>query len=130
MEEKLKIKIEKYLQKVDRKITAAEKLLQDELYDDAISRAYYAMFLSAEALLLTKDLSAKTHSGVLFLLNEHFVKTGKLEKDYFEMLRKSKEMRENGDYEVLYEATEEETKSAVENAKKFVARMKQILEVL
>ena len=88
------------------------------------------MFFSAEALLLIKDLSAKTHSGVLFLLNEYFVKTGEVDRNYFEMIRKSKETRENGDYDAFYEATENEAKISIENAKKFVDKIKDILEVL
>ncbi|PIU83817.1 MAG: HEPN domain-containing protein [Elusimicrobia bacterium CG06_land_8_20_14_3_00_38_11] len=130
MEKKLKIKVEKFLQKADKKIKASEKLFENELYDDTLSRAYYAMFFSAEALLLIKDLSAKTHSGVLFLLNEYFVKTGEVDRNYFEMIRKSKETRENGDYDAFYEATENEAKISIENAKKFVDKIKDILEVL
>jgi len=39
------------------------------------------MFYSAEAILLTNDLKAPSHKGVISLFGEHFIKTGKLDKE-------------------------------------------------
>jgi uncharacterized protein (UPF0332 family) len=53
------------LDKADRAIAAAETLLQAGATDFAAGRAYYAMFFTAEALLLEKGLSYSKHSAVM-----------------------------------------------------------------
>ncbi|HEY4717309.1 MAG TPA: HEPN domain-containing protein [bacterium] len=42
-------------------LKSAELLLKEEDYESSISRAYYAMFYSAQAMLLTKNLSFSSH---------------------------------------------------------------------
>lgn len=68
--------VKKLIQKSKRSLKAAENLFRDKDYDFAVSRAYYAMFYAAEALLLTKNLSFSKHSGVISGFWEHFVKKG------------------------------------------------------
>ena len=50
--------------KADRYLRSAELLLKDGDFDSCVSRCYYAMFYSPEAILLTKDLKASSHKGV------------------------------------------------------------------
>ncbi|MFN3466456.1 MAG: HEPN domain-containing protein [Candidatus Brocadiales bacterium] len=63
------------------RLKAAEALLSQGLYTDSVTRSYYAMFTAARALLATKGLDSAKHSGVISLFNQHFVKTGVVEKD-------------------------------------------------
>lgn len=72
MEESLKKQTDKQLHKAHRKLRVARKNFADGFYEDAVSRAYYAMFHAAKALLLTKHLDAKTHSGLINLFNQHY----------------------------------------------------------
>jgi len=46
-----------------------------EDYDSTVSRVYYAMFFVVEALLLTKNIKVKTHSGLISKFGENFIKT-------------------------------------------------------
>ena len=50
-------------------------------------------FYSAEAILLTNDLKASSHKGVISLFGEHFIKTGKLDKELGKALRRAYELR-------------------------------------
>nr|HDO81534.1 HEPN domain-containing protein [Candidatus Bathyarchaeota archaeon] len=43
---------------------------------------YYAMFYSTEAILLTNNLKASSHKGVISLFGGHFIKTGKLDREF------------------------------------------------
>lgn len=52
----MKPEVEELLDKARRSIRTAEKILKDREVDFAGSRAYYAMFYVAEALLLDEDL--------------------------------------------------------------------------
>jgi uncharacterized protein (UPF0332 family) len=61
----------------------AAKLLKDAgLLDDSASRAYYAVFHAASALLLSRDLTFNSHTGTLRAINLHFVKTGELNQSF------------------------------------------------
>jgi uncharacterized protein (UPF0332 family) len=48
------------LTKAGQKLEAARADLDARRFDDAASRAYYAMFHAARALLASRSLSAKT----------------------------------------------------------------------
>ena len=56
--------ISEYLKVAQEKLAAAKLLFENEMYDDAVSRAYYSAFHCAQALLLNEGLKAETHSGV------------------------------------------------------------------
>lgn len=77
MEATTKELIKGYLQKAEKKLKVAEKLFDSEDYEDAVSRAYYAVFHTTQALLLTEGVKADTHKGVITLFGLLFVKTGK-----------------------------------------------------
>jgi uncharacterized protein (UPF0332 family) len=66
----------KLLDKAGRSIRAAEALLKTQETEFAASRAYYAMFCIAEALLIEKNLRFRKHGGVHAAFGEHCVSTG------------------------------------------------------
>lgn len=103
-----------------RGLKAAERLFAAEDYDFAVSRAYYAMFHLAEALLLTKGLAASTHSGVLAILYEHFVKPDLIQKELHQNLHHAFGLRQQGDYWSDSRITEEMAREVLDNAKAFV----------
>ena len=69
--------IKGYIAKANEKLGVAEMLYQEGACDDAVSRAYYAAFHAASAVLLSEGLSAETHAGLINLFGLHFVKSGK-----------------------------------------------------
>ncbi|MDI6791490.1 MAG: HEPN domain-containing protein [bacterium] len=120
MDEPTKKLIEGYLEKSKGKLKVAEKLLADGFYDDAISRAYYAVFHAAQAALLIEGAKAETHKGVVMLFGLLLVKTGKIDRKYGKFLSNLKDDRETGDYEVLSWMDEEDAQNAVTEAEEFI----------
>jgi uncharacterized protein (UPF0332 family) len=57
----MKTETQALLRKARRSLQAAESLWQDDFLDFAASRAYYAMFYTAEALLIEKDFLYNSH---------------------------------------------------------------------
>jgi hypothetical protein len=112
--------IKGYLEKAEKKLKVAEKLLRSDDYEDAVSRAYYAVFHAAQALLLTEGERAGTHKGVVTLFGLLFVKTGKFKKDLGKYLANLKDERESGDYEVFSYIDRETAETAIEEAKEFI----------
>lgn len=112
--------IKGYLEKAEKKLKVAEKLLRSDDYEDAVSRAYYAVFHAAQALLLTEGERAETHKGIVTLFGLLFVKTGKFKKDLGKYLANLKDERESGDYEVFSYIDRETAETAIKEAKEFI----------
>ncbi len=117
----MKPEIKKLLQKGDRALKAAKGLLDQGDADFSVSRAYYAMFYAAEALLLTKHLVSSKHGGVLQLLFEHFVQPGLMDRSLHQDLHRLFDLRQEGDYWTESSITPETAGEALETARKFVS---------
>lgn len=88
----------KLLKKAERALRTAKSLLRGEDMEVVVSRAYYAMFYMAEALLNEKGLSYRKHSGVHSAFGKHFVKSGEFDQKYHQRLIQSFNKRLSGDY--------------------------------
>ena len=99
----------------------AAQLLQKEGYPGfAASRAYYAMFYVAEALLLGKGLVFSKHAGVLSAFGEHFAKTGIAPPEMHRYLIEAMEVRHLGDYAAPKSVTLEDSSKQIERAGQFL----------
>ncbi|RKZ19892.1 HEPN domain-containing protein [bacterium] len=120
--------IRDFIQKAEKFLITAEHALKIGDCDSCASRCYYAMFFMAEAVLLTKDLSASSHKGVISLFGEHFVKTGIFEREMGKALNDAYDKRLIGDYGIGFMVSEEEAREMLETARNFVQRLKNYLE--
>ena len=109
-------------------LRTAEQALSDGDYDSCASRCYYAMFLMAEAALLTKDLTSSSHKGVISLFGEHFAKTGILESHMGRTLNYAYGKRIVGDYGVSVFVAQDEAEHLLDAARDFVGKVKDYLD--
>ena len=116
------------LERAESKLSAAKVLLKEGYYDDAVSRAYYSMYFAARALLLTKDIAPKTHKGLISKFGLEFIDTGFIERTYGRALNVAEEDREDADYSITCEITEEEAKTVIEDAEKFIDRINRAIK--
>ncbi|MEI8241876.1 MAG: HEPN domain-containing protein [bacterium] len=79
-------------------LRAAEELLRLGLFNDAVSRAYYAAYHWARALLFTQGLESRSHRGMIQLVGLHFVRTQRLPVEATTLLGQLASQREAGDY--------------------------------
>lgn len=112
--------INAFLQKAEESINGAEVLFKKGLFGFSASRAYYAMFYVAEALLLGKGLSFSKHGQVLASFGEHFAKPKVLDPKYHRYLIEGYEQRQIGDYEPMEKVSKEAAQSLIEKAKEFL----------
>lgn len=109
------------MERAAQKLTVARRLFEDGFYSDAVSRAYYAMFYAARALLAEKGVYPKTHRGAIAQFGLEFVKAGKFERDLFDLFAHAQEEREEADYGLLsIVEEEEEARKIIEGAERFV----------
>jgi uncharacterized protein (UPF0332 family) len=92
-----------------------------------VNRAYYAVFYAASAMLLTKGLERRRHSGVIGAFREHFVKTGLVETEYSNIYGETLAIREDADYAVEILIDREMAETALEEGRRFVGRMRDYL---
>lgn len=115
------------LERAEESVQAAKELLEGEYFDFAASRAYYAAFYAAAAALLAEDLDTGKHSGVIALVHQHFVKTGKLGREHGKALNWLFELRGVADYGVTVHVSEDEALRAIGAAEEFVKAVKLLL---
>jgi len=120
--------IETLIGKAKRRLDAAYHLLGEGFYEDAVSRAYYSMYFAAKALLLKRDITVKTHKGLLSKFGLEFVDEGVVEKYYGRALRIAEELREEADYSISREISKEEAETIVKDAEKFLVRIKEAIK--
>lgn len=116
----MKPEVRELMDKAARSLKTAEKILKDGEVDFAGSRAYYAMFYVAEALLLQRDLSFSSHSAVTANFGKEFAKTGVLNPKFHNYLIKAQDRRNIGDYAIGTHLTKEEVLEILAWAKEFI----------
>jgi uncharacterized protein (UPF0332 family) len=116
-----------HLEKAVERLRAAEKLFQDGYYEDAVSRAYYAMYHAARAALSIVNVFPKTHEGVVAEFGRKFVLTGIFEKELGKNLAHAKAARETYEYTIAT-VLKPEAEAILRNAQNFVKTVKKYLE--
>ncbi len=116
------------IERAKKYLNSSRILLEEDDYESSVSRAYYAMFYTAEAVLLTKNLSFSSHKGVISAFGEHFVKTGIFPRDMGRELTRAFEKRQLGDYEYTFVITEDEAEEVLDKSKDFVEEIIQYLQ--
>lgn len=117
-----------WLQLSKIKLDHARRIFDIDLYDDAISRTYYAMFYAAKAALLSEGLDLRKHSSTVAKFRELFVITGRVEADYLRYLGRVQSARERSDYAPFIPASREDAVEILTMAGTFIAKMTKIIE--
>lgn len=120
--------IQARIKKSESSIQAAEVLIQQALHLEAGNKIYYAAFHMVKALLATKDLDAKTHSGVKTLFSEHFVNTGLVSREYGSFFSDLEGTRSDFDYNDFVSYTEAEIKDLVSQTKEFLVEIESFIK--
>ena len=102
-------------------------VIQGKFWNLAANRLYYAVFYMCEALLLSNHISASTHTGVNRMIGLHFVNTKKLSKEDAKLLGEVFRMRISGDYDDLYDWTEEQILPFVPDVKSLIAKLETLI---
>lgn len=80
-------------------LRAAQLLLREGFTDEAVASSYYAMFHMARALLSWQQVSLpRTHSGLIAIFSEQYVKSGQLPKSLGRYFNELEDARLIADY--------------------------------
>lgn len=117
---------EEKLEAAEERLSTARLLIENKRYPDAVSRAYYAMFHTAKALLLEEGSSPRTHSGVASELGKLFRED--MGKELTRDFSRIQEKREKADYGELVDFSREEAEETVRAAEKFLGRARGLMD--
>lgn len=107
----------------------AESNLEEGRFRTAISRAYYAIFHAARAVVWTREVAPKTHKGLAQQFGQNIVQTGVTSREFSTILKNASDERELADYHAMTGSFErEDVEKLVAEARMFVKEMKRILE--
>lgn len=118
---------QRYLERAYQDLQAARSNLQQGFCRVAITRAYYAMFYAASALLASEGISRSKHSGVHAAFGERFVKSGLIEAEYVKMLGYAFDSRLDSDYDVEFVPDQALAEDVLNDAQRFVDRAERYL---
>lgn len=86
---------------------AAKVLAENGFWNSSVNRLYYSLFYSVNALLYLSDITVKKHSTVKSQFTLHYIKTGKFDKKYGQLLAELLDWRQKGDYDNIFDYNEE-----------------------
>ncbi len=122
--------IKQKLQKAKTLLAETDVLMEHKFYNTVINRLYYACFYATKALLLTKDLTLKTHSGVATALNQHFVLTNSFNKTHSAFFNKLMQERMDDDYSDFIVSDEKDVRIFIQPSKEYVTYVETLIDAL
>ena len=117
-----------FLKKAEENIAACTDLILTEHFEVAASRAYYAMFYIAEALLIEEGQEFSSHSAVQSAFGKFFAKKGRLDVKFHRYLIDAYRERQAADYDAPAEIGEKEVKLLLRQAREFFTAARKLLK--
>lgn len=115
------------LDKAKATLNEIDILIENQLWNTAVNRLYYACFFAVSSLLISKGLKAQTHSGVRQLFGLHFIKTGIIHKDLGSFYSDIFDKRQSSDYDDFVEFGKNDVLGFLITAKDLVSTVEAIL---
>ena len=118
--------VEKELHEADFDAKSAVASISENNFKWATVQAYYAMFHTAKALVLSKGYREKSHACLLVALKTLFVDAALLESKHFTNFRDCMDLRHDADYGLVY--SESSARNAAEWATEFLKEARKIIK--
>ena len=116
-------------EKADAALDDAAFLADAGKYGLAANRLYYALYYAASALLLSKGIATKRHSGLMSQIHLHFVKTEILSPDEGALFKVMFTLRHEDDYEDFIDVERADIEEYTPKVVSLVNKLKNLVEV-
>ena len=123
----LQDQINKILEKARSELALARLAWDNEFFNGASSRAYYAVFHALKALLLSRQLSVSKHSAVLSAFHRDFIKTKIFPEPFGRTADRLFNDRMLGDYSYDREISKSQAEADVESASQILKAIEDYL---
>ena len=102
-------------------------LLQNQFYNNAVNRLYYACFYAVSALLIKHGVETASHSGTRQKFGEQFVKTGLVNRDLAKHYSDLFEKRSKGDYNDFFDFDKETVLRLYPLTQQLISRIEELI---
>ena len=109
-------------------ILEVETLIENEYWNTAINRMYYACFYAVGALLVKNGVQTNSHRGVRQQFGQLFIRTGKISKELGKHFSDLFEKRHKGDYNDFYDYEEETVNRLFPESKELIRKIDELIE--
>lgn len=116
-----------YVGQADMALSDAIYLIAGERWNSAMNRLYYSCFYLVSALLLSKNVEAKTHKGIKDQFNLLFVKSGLIAVEQGRLFTDLFNYRQKGDYGDFYNFEGSAVKSLISPVEHFFRELKALI---
>ena len=120
--------IEYRISRAKETLIEAKKLFDDNLIYGSVNRLYYACFNAVLALLLSKDINAKTHKGVRNQFHLKFILTNEIEKKHSQFFSEIFAQRGESDYDDFAEVDKDVMAEWIEKTSEFISNVEKYLK--
>ena len=97
-------------------------------YGIAANRLYYALYHAASALLLSRSIETKRHSGLITQIHLNFVKTGILSADEGALFKVMFNLRHEDDYEDFIDVERVDIEEYTPKVRQLVDKLKSLTD--
>lgn len=108
------------LEKAKEDLKSARLNLENGLIKASINRSYYSIFHAIRSVNALDEFDSKKHSGVIAHFNQHYIHTGKFEKQMYSIINTAYKIRERSDYDDFYLASKNDAEEQLNNAEMFL----------
>lgn len=109
------------LKRAKETLEDADILAEHHKWNSCINRLYYACFYAVTALLLKNNLKTTTHNGAKSAFSENFIKNNIIRKDLGKIYSQLFTWRQKGDYDDLFDFSEEKVLPYFEPVKELIS---------
>ena len=102
-------------------------LVNAGLWSGAANRLYYAVFHAVSALLVHDRHQVNTRQGSHALFGLHYIKTGILPAEFGHLYGQLQTMRENSDYNCIYDVKPEELQERIEPSRQMIRAIETLI---
>lgn len=116
------------LERANETLLEAQILIENNFFNAAVNRIYYACYYAVIALLVKNRISAHSHSGVKQMLGLHFVVNGKLSTENARFYNQIFNDRITGDYDDFITYKKEMVEEMLPKAKSLITAINQLID--
>lgn len=111
------------LDKAHKTFADMEFCAKEQKWEAAANRLYYALFHAVSALLINGGQNVKSHRGIMSLFGQQYVRTGLFSREDGSLLSDLVIMRDNADYNLFFEASEEKIVPYIEPTRQLIGKI-------
>ncbi len=104
-------------------------LAENERWNSAANRLYYACFYIVSAYFAKMEIEAFTHSGLKSAFNKELVKSGKVELEDGKLFNNLFGLRQEADYEDFFFVEKEDIESLIPKIKSLLTDIESIINI-